>query len=129
MALILPGIAWPAGGRMTPAGGGGWGRLAPSAMPSSGVLQVPFGRLRLLHRSWMVASGNLPQHILNELARRCAHWSVPNLLTGDYAAVDSLPERLADEIPLDRALFDQIKNRAQRRSKLETLRGLYVALG
>ena len=52
-----------------------------------------------------------------------------NLWTGDQATVDSLPERLADEVSLDRACFDQIENRPQWASELEALRGLYVALG
>jgi hypothetical protein len=70
-----------------------------------------------------------PQDFLNELACRSAHSRIPNLLAGDYATINCLPERLPDEVPFDRTRFDQIKNRPQRVSELETLRGLYIALG
>jgi hypothetical protein len=39
-------------------------------MPSSGVLQVPFGILALLHMTWMTALGSPPQYFLDELASR-----------------------------------------------------------
>ena len=81
------------------------------------------------HMSWVTALCNSPQRFLNDLARRSAHSRVPNLLASDQTTVNSLPECLADEVPLDRAGLDQVENRPQRASKLEALRGLYVALG
>jgi len=70
-----------------------------------------------------------PQHFLHKLAPRSAHARVPNLLARDQTTVNSQPERLANEIPLDGAGLDQVENRSQRASKLEALRGQYVTLG
>src|ERR1017187_5160839 len=78
---------------------------------------------------WAAALCGSPQHSLHDLARRSAHWRIPKLLANDQTTVNSLPERLVDEVPLDGAGLDQVENRAQRASKLEALRGLYVALG
>jgi hypothetical protein len=78
---------------------------------------------------WVTALCNSPQDFLNELAHWSAHSRIPNLLTGDKATIDGLPERLADEVPFDRTRFDQIKNCPQRASELEALSGLYVTLG
>jgi len=85
--------------------------------------------LPLSRMPWSAALCNSPQNFLNDFARRSTHSRVPNLLASDQATVDSLPYRLADEGPLDRAGLDQVKNRPQRTSKLEALRRLYVALG
>jgi len=50
-------------------------------------------------------------------------------LASDQTTVGSLPHRLAYEVSFDRASLDYVKNRPQRASKPEALRGLYVALG
>ena len=81
------------------------------------------------YMSWVTALCNSPQHFLDHLARRSHHPRVPNLLTSDQATVDSLSQRLADEVPLDRARLDKIKNRPQRASEPKALRGLYVVCG
>src|SRR5437016_13777102 len=88
-------------------------------MPSSGVLQEPFGRLPPSYMSWLPALRSPSQRFLNYLARRPAHSRVPNLLTSDQTTVDRLRKRLADNVPLDRVSFDQIKNCPQRASELE----------
>ncbi len=52
------------------------------------------------------------RHMLREFARRSAHWRVPNLLACDQAAFHRLPERLSNEVPIDRAGLDQVENSA-----------------
>src|SRR5664279_5496957 len=96
---------------MIPVGGGGWGRSDRSEMPSSGVLPKPFGMLPPSHMSWVTASRNSPQRFLHDLARRSAHLRVPKLLPSDQTTVNSLPECLADEVPLDGAGLDPVKDR------------------
>jgi hypothetical protein len=54
---------------------------------------------------WVTALCNSPQDFLNELAHWSAHSRIPNLLAGDKATIDGLPERLADEVPFDRTHF------------------------
>ncbi len=61
------------------------------------------------------------------VARRSAHARVPNLLASDQPMIDGLPQRLADEAPLDRACLDQVKDGPQGAGELEPLRGLHVA--
>jgi len=51
------------------------------------------------------------------------------LLSGDQPTVEGLSDRLADEVPLDRAKLNQVENRPQGASVLEPLRSLDVALG
>jgi hypothetical protein len=53
------------------------------------------------HSFWVPALGSPPQRFLNDLACGPAHSHAPNLLASDQAAVDSLPECLTDESPLD----------------------------
>src|SRR5260370_42651597 len=127
--MILPGTALQADGRMIPVGGGGWGRSDRSEMPSSGVLPRPFGMLPPSHMSWVMALRNSPQRFLYDLARSSAHLHVPNLLTSDQTTVNSLPECLADEVPLDGTGFDQVEDRAQRASELVACCCLYVTRG
>src|ERR1017187_6798880 len=79
--------------------------------------------------AWVTALRNSPQRFLYDLARRPAHLHVPNLLTSDHATVNSLPECLADEVPLDGAGFDQVEDRSQRASELVALCCLYVTSG
>jgi hypothetical protein len=81
------------------------------------------------HMFWVPALGSPPQRLLQDLARRSAHSHVPNLLASDQTPVESLFECLTDEVPLDRTGLDQVKDRPQRASKLEALRGLYIAFG
>src|ERR1035441_10459559 len=109
---------------MTPVGGGGWGRSDQSGMPSSGVLPEPFGMLPPSYMFWVTALCSSAQHFLDDLARSSAHSRVPNLLASDQTTINSLSERLADEVPFDGACLDQVENRPQRASKLEALRGL-----
>jgi len=114
---------------MIPVGGGGWGRSDRLEIPYSGVLPKPVGMLPLSHMSWVTALRNSPQRFLHDLARRSAHLRVPNLLTSDQTTVNSLPECLADEVPLDGAGLDQVEDRSQRASKLVALCCLYVTRG
>src|ERR1019366_1752930 len=81
------------------------------------------------HMSWVTALCSSPQHFLYDFARWSAHLRVPNLWGINKPRADSLLERRADEVQLDRPSLDQVKNRPQRASKLEALRRLYVALG
>src|SRR5260370_385900 len=81
-----------------------------------------------LNKFWAAPSGSLQQHFFDEPSRRAAQLRVPNLSASDEAAVNRLSESLADETLFHRAGLDQVKNRPQRTSKLETLRPLYVPL-
>src|SRR2546430_11566020 len=81
-----------------------------------------------LNKLWASPLGSLPEYFFDELARRTAQLRVPNLMASDEAAVNCLSESLADESLFHRAGLDQVKNRPQRTSKLETLRPLYVPL-
>jgi len=114
---------------MTPVAGGGWDRSDRSEMPSSGVLPEPFETLPPSHIVWKTALCFPPQHFLYKLTRRSVHSRVPNLLASDQTTVNSLPERLADEGPLNGSGIEQVENRPQRASELEPLCGLYVTLG
>jgi len=98
-------------------------------MPSSGVLPEPFETLPPSHIFWMTALCSPPQHFFYKLTRRSAHSRVPNLLASDQTTVNSLPERLADEGPLNGSGLDQVENGPQRARELEALCGLYVTLG
>lgn len=85
--------------------------------------------LPLSHMSEVTALCSSPQYFFNHLVGRSAHSRVPNLLASDETAVDSLSECLEDETLLHRIDLDQIENRPQRASELETLRRLYIAIG
>ena len=82
-----------------------------------------------LHMFWVTALRSLPQSFIYNLARWPAHGPGPNLLASDEPSGDGLPECLTDEVPLNCAGVDQIKNRSQRSGKPEALRGLYFVLG
>jgi len=69
-----------------------------------------------------------PQCVFYHLAYGLAQFCVPKLLAHDQTAVNSLPQCLAYERPLDRTSFDQIKNRSQRPSVFVARSGLYFAL-
>src|SRR5258708_30654626 len=73
-------------------------------------------------------SCNSPQDLFNNLARRFAQLRVLNLAAGNQAAVDRLPQRLADKTTLDCIGFDQIEDRPEGTGKSEALGRLYVAL-
>ena len=79
--------------------------------------------------SWASALCSTPEYVGDDLAGDSAHSRGPDLLASDQTTVDSLPQRLADRVPLDSANLDQVKNRPQRASKLKALRGLYIAFG
>src|ERR1035437_2523798 len=98
-------------------------------MPASGVPQEPVGTLAPSYMSWVMALCGSPQRFLYDLARRSGHSRLLDPLASDQTSVDSLRDRLADEVPLDRAGFDQVQNRPQRASELEALRRLYVTVG
>src|ERR1700690_3793627 len=98
-------------------------------MPSSAVLQGPFGRLPPSCMFWVPALRSPPQRFINDFACRSPHARAPDLLASDQATIDSLPDRLADEVPLDRTGLDQVKDRPQRASKLEPLCALHIAFG
>ena len=98
-------------------------------MYSSGVPQEPFGMLPPSHTSWVSALCSSPQYVFNHFLGRATHSCVPKLLASDEAAVDSLSERLADEMLLHGAGFDQIENCPQRAGELKALRRLYIAIG
>jgi hypothetical protein len=70
-----------------------------------------------------------PKRFFENPACRLAHLTAPNLLPRNQATIYSLRNRLTDEVPLDRAGFDQIKDRPQRTGNLKALDGLYVAGG
>src|SRR5947208_1150384 len=78
------------------------------------------------YMSWVTDLCESPQHVLYDLAGRYAHSRIPNLLPADQTAVYGLLQRLTDNTPLNRACFDQVKNRPQRSSKLEALPHLHV---
>ena len=50
-------------------------------------------------------------------------------MTSNQTSIHSLPECLADEVPLDGTGLEQVKNRPQWASELEALSGLYVTHG
>lgn len=61
------------------------------------------------------------QHALNDSTHKFADLRVPNLWSGNRAAAGRPPESLTDEVPRNRARFDQIENRQQRASEREAL--------
>jgi len=63
------------------------------------------------YMSWVKALCDSPQYYLYDLAGRSAHSCIANLLATDQTTVDSLPQRLADEVPFHCASLDQVKNR------------------
>src|SRR5438876_8552717 len=101
---------------MIRAAGRGWDRPGGSGMPYSGALRETFGRLPQLRTSSPAALGSPPpqQYFLNDLVRGAAHGRVLNLWVSDQATVETLPYGLEHEVSLDRAGFDQVKNRPQR---------------
>lgn len=70
-----------------------------------------------------------PRRFFENPTGRFAHLAAPNLLPRNQTAIDSLRNRLADEVALDRAGFDRIKDRPRMRGDLKALDGLYVARG
>ena len=61
---------------------------------------------------WAAALCSPPQRFLKDLVRRSVQLRGPNLMASDQTAINSLPQRLADEVPLDRAGLDQVKDRS-----------------
>jgi hypothetical protein len=92
-------------------------------------LWVVSGRAAGAGSAWGAALWGSPQRFFYNQARRSDHSRVLNLLASDQTTVDSLRDSLADEVSLDRAGFDQVENRPQRASELESLRRCYVAVG
>ena len=58
----------------------------------------------------------LLQYRFDDLARWFGQLRIPNLLAGYHAAVNSLCQRLPDEVSLNLAELDQIENRSERTS-------------
>lgn len=81
-----------------------------------------------LYTPSITALCNSPQCLFYDFADRSAHSRIPNLLPTDQTALDSLPQRLSNEVPLHRTRFDQVENCPQRPTELEALSGLDVAL-
>ena len=114
---------------MTPFAGGGWDRLHQSEQPASDVLPEPAERPPPWHTFSVAALCRSPERFFGNFASRFAHLPAPNFRPSNQATIDSLRNRLPDEVPLDRAGFDQVEDRPQRRRNLEALHCFYVALG
>jgi len=114
---------------MTPVAGCGWDRPDQSEPPASDALPEPAGMPPPSHMFSVPALCRSPKRLFEDPACWFAHLTTPNLLPRNQTTIDSLGNRLTDEVPLHRAGINQIEDRPQRPCNLEALHGLHVALG